>query len=180
MSDANPYRTPDSDLAPGPTGPISSVSVSGLLHPTVRVGIFGALCALLMLWFGYDGWLNSDPEMVEHKTFNQVGFGLFLLPMMLFPGALRRVGAATRERRSNRSAVVVISPARDEIRVATMPWVWALWFSGLSLFVHKNPRVGALWLIGSFFTSGLIGLGLAFFIRGIIERSYSESGWDVL
>ncbi len=32
----------------------------------------------LTLWFGYDGWLNDDPEMLEHVTFNRVGFGLLL------------------------------------------------------------------------------------------------------
>ena len=35
------------------------------------------LCGL-MLWFGYDGFINTDPEMMEHRTFNQVGFGLLL------------------------------------------------------------------------------------------------------
>jgi hypothetical protein len=29
-----------------------------------------------MIWFGYDGWLNQDPEMLEHQTFNRVGFGV--------------------------------------------------------------------------------------------------------
>ena len=32
----------------------------------------------LTLWFGYDGWLNNDPEMLEHSTFNRVGFGVLL------------------------------------------------------------------------------------------------------
>ncbi len=37
------------------------------------------LLAGLTLWFGYDGWLNTDPEMLEHGTFNRVGFvGLLL------------------------------------------------------------------------------------------------------
>ena len=31
----------------------------------------------LMLWFGYDGWFN--PEMEEHRTFNQVGFVVLLI-----------------------------------------------------------------------------------------------------
>ena len=33
----------------------------------------------LTLWFGYDGWLNTDPDMLEHVTFNRVGFGVLLL-----------------------------------------------------------------------------------------------------
>ncbi len=32
----------------------------------------------LTLWFGYDGWLNGDPDMQEHLTFNRVGFGVLL------------------------------------------------------------------------------------------------------
>lgn len=30
----------------------------------------------LAAWFGYDGWLNSDPDMAEHVTFNRVGFAV--------------------------------------------------------------------------------------------------------
>ena len=33
----------------------------------------------LMLWFGYDGFLNTDPDMLEHVTFNRVGFGVLLV-----------------------------------------------------------------------------------------------------
>jgi hypothetical protein len=33
----------------------------------------------LTLWFGYDGWLNTDEKMQEHLTFNRVGFGVLLL-----------------------------------------------------------------------------------------------------
>lgn len=32
----------------------------------------------LALWFGYDGWINQDPEMMEHQTFNQVGFAVLV------------------------------------------------------------------------------------------------------
>jgi hypothetical protein len=33
----------------------------------------------LSLWFGYDGWLNQDPKMLEHLTFNRVGFVLLIV-----------------------------------------------------------------------------------------------------
>ncbi len=33
----------------------------------------------LSIWFGYDGWLNQDPEMLEHVTFNRYGFGLLVV-----------------------------------------------------------------------------------------------------
>ncbi len=32
----------------------------------------------LALWFGYDGWINQDPEMLEHVTFNRVGFAVLV------------------------------------------------------------------------------------------------------
>jgi len=32
-----------------------------------------------MLWFGYDGWIETDPDMVEHQSFNRYGFGVLTL-----------------------------------------------------------------------------------------------------
>ena len=47
-------------------------------HPLFLPIILGGLS----LWFFYDGFLNSDPEMLEHLTFNRAGFAA------LFVGAL--------------------------------------------------------------------------------------------
>jgi hypothetical protein len=33
----------------------------------------------LTLWFGYDGFINQDPDMLEHLTFNRVGFAVLLV-----------------------------------------------------------------------------------------------------
>jgi hypothetical protein len=33
----------------------------------------------LAIWFGYDGWLNQDPDLLDDLTFNRVGFGLLVL-----------------------------------------------------------------------------------------------------
>jgi len=33
----------------------------------------------LSLWFGYDGWLNDDPDMQEHLTFNRYGFAVLIV-----------------------------------------------------------------------------------------------------
>ncbi len=33
----------------------------------------------LAIWFGYDGWINQDPEMLEHLSFNRWGFGVLVL-----------------------------------------------------------------------------------------------------
>jgi hypothetical protein len=32
----------------------------------------------MALWFGYDGWINQDPGMLEHLTFNRWGFGVLV------------------------------------------------------------------------------------------------------
>jgi membrane protein implicated in regulation of membrane protease activity len=39
-----------------------------LFLPVILVG--------LALWFGYDGFINDDPEMLDHLIFNQVGFAI--------------------------------------------------------------------------------------------------------
>ena len=31
------------------------------------------------LWFGYDGWINQDPDMLEHRDFNRYGFALLVV-----------------------------------------------------------------------------------------------------
>jgi hypothetical protein len=33
----------------------------------------------LALWFGYDGWINQDPKMLEHLDFNRYGFGVLVV-----------------------------------------------------------------------------------------------------
>jgi len=33
----------------------------------------------LSVWFGYDGWINTDEHMAEHRTFNQIGFVALVL-----------------------------------------------------------------------------------------------------
>ena len=33
----------------------------------------------LAVWFGYDGWINQDPDMLEHVTFNRWGFGILVV-----------------------------------------------------------------------------------------------------
>ena len=33
----------------------------------------------LAVWFGYDGWINQDPDMLEHVAFNRYGFGILVV-----------------------------------------------------------------------------------------------------
>jgi hypothetical protein len=47
-------------------------------HPLFMPVLLGGL----MFWFGYDGFINDDPDMAEHITFNRVGFAV------LFVGAI--------------------------------------------------------------------------------------------
>ena len=36
------------------------------------------------LWFGYDGFLNDDPDMMEHQGFNRGGFVLWVVLMLYY------------------------------------------------------------------------------------------------
>ncbi len=68
MSD--PEKTPlknDPDLVGPPPTPFD--------HPL----FLPALLLAGLLWFGYDGWINTDPDMLEHQTFNRYGFGVLIL-----------------------------------------------------------------------------------------------------
>jgi hypothetical protein len=44
------------------------------------IRVVAVILALLSVWFAYDGWINSAPDMVEHQTFNRIGTPLLLLP----------------------------------------------------------------------------------------------------
>jgi hypothetical protein len=55
----------------------------------------------LAVWFGYDGWINQDPSMLEHVTFNRWGFGILVVLGVYFTiQSIREVRAADRERGS--------------------------------------------------------------------------------
>jgi hypothetical protein len=45
-----------------------------LYHPL----FLPVLLIAFSLWFGYDGFLTSDPEMLEHQLFNRVMFAIML------------------------------------------------------------------------------------------------------
>ena len=38
----------------------------------------------LALWFGYDAYLTSDPDMLEHQDFNRYGFRVLALLGILY------------------------------------------------------------------------------------------------
>ena len=43
-----------------------------LYHPLFLPVLLVAFC----LWFGWDGFITADPEMLEHQGFNRAMFGL--------------------------------------------------------------------------------------------------------
>jgi len=52
----------------------------------------------LAIWFGYDGWINKDPEMLEHVAFNRWGFGILVVLGVYFTiQSLREARAKERE-----------------------------------------------------------------------------------
>jgi hypothetical protein len=52
----------------------------------------------LAVWFGYDGWINQDPDMLEHLTFNRWGFGILVVLGVYFTiQSIREVRSRDRE-----------------------------------------------------------------------------------
>jgi hypothetical protein len=51
----------------------------------------------LAVWFGYDGWINQDPDMLEHITFNRWGFGILVVLGIYFTVQSLRDRARDRE-----------------------------------------------------------------------------------
>lgn len=47
--------------------------------PQISPYVFPILLLGFGLWCGYDGWLTTNPEMMEHQTFNRIAAGVLLL-----------------------------------------------------------------------------------------------------
>jgi len=50
--------------------------------PEIGPYVFPAILAVMGMWCFYDGWMTSDPDMLEHLTFNRVASAI-LLPWAL-------------------------------------------------------------------------------------------------
>jgi len=46
--------------------------------PEISPYLFPLILAIMGAWCFYDGWLTTDPEMLEHATFNRVTSGVLL------------------------------------------------------------------------------------------------------
>ena len=62
--------------APARRGPPPNPLYHPLFLPVLMVGF--------MLWFFWDGFITTDPEMLKHETFNRVLFGVTLLFSLRF------------------------------------------------------------------------------------------------
>lgn len=51
--------------------------------PQMSPYVFTVLLIGFGLWCSYDGWLTTDPEMLEHATFNRV-LSLILVPWGIY------------------------------------------------------------------------------------------------
>ncbi len=65
----------DSATRPERRGPPPNPLYHPLFLPVLLIGF--------LLWFGYDGFLTSDPEMLEHQDFNRIMFYI-MLPICLW------------------------------------------------------------------------------------------------
>ena len=72
MADDSAHRAPEDDpqAATEQQAAEEEPTHTPFDHPLFLPVILGGL----MLWFFYDGFINTDPDMMEHRTFNQVGF----------------------------------------------------------------------------------------------------------
>ncbi len=66
MSDSDNQSHTPAEKEEIPDGPAPTPFDHPLFLPILLLG--------LTLWFGYDGWINMDPDMMEHRTFNRVLF----------------------------------------------------------------------------------------------------------
>ncbi len=57
-------------------GPVETPFDHPLFLPVILVG--------LSLWFFYDGFINQDPDMLEHLTFNRGGFAILSVAAVWF------------------------------------------------------------------------------------------------
>lgn len=74
-----------------------------LYHPLFLPVLLVAFC----LWFGWDGFLTTDPEMLEHQSFNRWMFGLtavlcvWIVPRGIKEHRAEQAAAAVRQASGN-------------------------------------------------------------------------------
>lgn len=71
-SSSEPNANAQPNEAPPRRGDRRGPPPNPLYHPL----FLPVLLVAFSLWFFYDGFLTTDPDMLEHQTFNRVMFGL--------------------------------------------------------------------------------------------------------
>jgi len=72
VTESNP--SPDAAAASGSRPERRGPPPNPLYHPL----FLPTLLIAFSLWFGYDGFLTTDPDMLKHQTFNRVMFGIMV------------------------------------------------------------------------------------------------------
>ena len=67
----------------GPHGPKKPERRGPPPNPLYHPLFLPVLLIAFSLWFGYDGFLTSDPDMLKHQTFNRVMF-VIMLPICVW------------------------------------------------------------------------------------------------
>ncbi len=95
--------TPTGTGAGAPRGPRRGPPPNPLYHPL----FLPVLITAYWLWSGWDGFFTADPEMLEHKRFNQILFaitsifGLWLVPRGIKEYREDKAAAAARKADGN-------------------------------------------------------------------------------
>ena len=89
VGSANVGSTNEPGIRPERRGPPPNPLYHPLFLPTLLI--------LFSLWFGYDGFITADPDMLEHQTFNRVMF------FLMFPVCLWMVPRGIKEFREEQA-----------------------------------------------------------------------------
>ena len=104
-AEANPE--PAAQLAGRPEGPERPQRRGPPPNPLYHPLFLPVLLVAFSLWFGYDGFLTSDPDMLKHQTFNRIMFAIMLpLCVWMVPRGIRefraeQASAADKHSKSN-------------------------------------------------------------------------------
>lgn len=174
------YEPPKANLDRSRLGATTAITIDGALEPHHRMAIPAIIATLTFPLFILDGWVIPTSEMPEEVMFSQFA----AIAMLVIAGALwfmvAKVKSAVDSRISSNWALIFESPDGTRLKVATVPWFWALQYGGLSLAFHGRRLLGWVLAIANQFTLGLVGLVLVFLINSMIRRTYAEVGYREL
>lgn len=74
--------------------------------PEISPYLFPLILAVLGIWCTYDGWLTSDPEMLEHQTFNRVTGAILVVWSTIDFIRTRRIEKSYSEKEAREEATI--------------------------------------------------------------------------